>query len=119
IGGIYFVADSEITLPPEKGREVHDAGRRFLVLSGRETNNRQSWPLVIGCPISGSTSFRTEFDVLLGAGEFGTIKKCWVRVPALQPILKTDLGALSGTLDTERLNLVQARVFEYLGLAGA
>jgi hypothetical protein len=39
IGGLYLVADSKLTLPPEDEREIHDERRRFLVLSGSETNS--------------------------------------------------------------------------------
>jgi hypothetical protein len=74
-GGLYFVADEKVTLLPREDRQVHEERRRFVVLSG-DTNSDETWPLVLGCPVSGSTSFRTRFDVKLAAGEAGTTKKC-------------------------------------------
>ena len=54
-GGLYLVADSKLTLLPEQKRQVHDERRRFLVLSGAETNSDEKWPVVLGCPVSAST----------------------------------------------------------------
>ena len=118
IGGLYLVADQKITLLPREERQVHEERRRFLVLSG-DTNSEQEWPVVLGCPVSASTGFRTRFDVKLAAGEAGTTKKCWIRVPATQPLLKADLEDLTGTLHADRLQEVQARLLHYLGLIGA
>jgi mRNA-degrading endonuclease toxin of MazEF toxin-antitoxin module len=116
IGGLYLVADSKLTLPPEDKREIHDERRRFLVLSGSETNSELEWPTVLGCPVSASTHYKTRFDVKLASGEAGTTKKCWIRVPAAQPLLKTDLEDLTGTLTAGRLEEVQTRLLQYLGL---
>jgi mRNA-degrading endonuclease toxin of MazEF toxin-antitoxin module len=118
VGGLYMVADEKITLLPEEERQVHDERRRFLVLSGN-TNSEDGWPVVLGCPVSASTSFKTRFDVKLAAGEAGTTKKCWIRIPATQPLLKTALEDLTGTLKADRLQEVQARPLQYLGLVGA
>lgn len=118
VGGLYMVVDEKITLLPKEERQVHEERRRFVVLSG-ETNSDQEWPLVLGCPVSASTSFRTRFDVKLAAGEAGATKKCWIRIPATQPLLKTDLEDLTGTLKADRLQEVQARLLQYLGLIGA
>jgi mRNA-degrading endonuclease toxin of MazEF toxin-antitoxin module len=114
-GGVYLVRDERLTLLPEEERTLHNERRRFVVLSA-ETNSELGWPLVLGCPISGSTSHRTRFDVKLGAGEAGTTKRCWIRVPALQPLLKVDLEDLTGKLDESKLEELYARVVEYLGL---
>lgn len=116
IGGLYLVADSKLTLLPEGERQVHDERRRFLVLSGSETNSAAGWPVVFGCPVSASTQYRTRFDVKLASGEAGATKKCWIRVPAAQPLLKTDLEDLTGTLNAGRLQEVQTRLLQYLGL---
>ncbi|WIE69214.1 type II toxin-antitoxin system PemK/MazF family toxin [Curtobacterium sp. MCLR17_054] len=116
MGGIYLVKEDALTLPPEASRTKHAERRPFVVLSGAGTNSRIDWKTVLGCPISSSTSYRTEFDVKLAQGEFGATKKCWIRIPALQPILKTDLEDLTGTLDAARLEEAQARVLEFMGL---
>jgi mRNA-degrading endonuclease toxin of MazEF toxin-antitoxin module len=118
-GGIYFVTDSKLTLLPREDRQIHEERRRFVILSGSETNLDDSWPVILGCPISSSTSFKTRFDVKLAAGEAGTTKKCWIRIPAAQPLLKADLEDLTGKLDGERLQEVQARLLQYLGLITA
>jgi mRNA-degrading endonuclease toxin of MazEF toxin-antitoxin module len=116
IGGLYLVADSKLTLLPEEERQVHDERRRFVVLSGSETNSESAWPVVLGCPVSGSTRYRTRFDVRLAYGEAGVTKKCWIRVPSAQPLLKADLEDLTGTLADVRLQETQARLLQYLGL---
>lgn len=116
IGGLYLVADSKLTLLPEEERQVHDERRRFIVLSGSDTNSEPEWPLVLGCPVSASTRYKTPFDVKLAAGEAGATKKCWIRVPAAQPLLKKDLEDLTGTLSAIRLQEAQARLLQYLGL---
>src|ERR1035438_4955183 len=103
IGSLYLVNDSKLTLPPEQERQVHEERRRFLVLSSPETNSDPEWPVVLGCPVSASTNFKTRFDVKLAYGEAGASKKCWIRVPAVQPLLKTDLEDLTGTLTADRL----------------
>jgi len=118
IGGLYLVADSKLTLPPEEKRQIHNERRPFLVLSGSQTNSDAQWPVVLGCPVSASTLYKTRFDVKLAAHEAGTIKKCWIRVPAVQPLLKTDLEDLTGTLTQDRLEEVQGRLLTYLGLVG-
>lgn len=44
IGSLYLVADSKLRLLPEEQRDVHDERRRFLVLSGPETNSDRHGP---------------------------------------------------------------------------
>jgi mRNA-degrading endonuclease toxin of MazEF toxin-antitoxin module len=118
-GGLYLVADSKLTLLPEEKRKVHEERRRFLVLSGYKTNSDEEWPVVLGCPVSASTHYKTRFDVQLAYGEAGATKKCWIRIPANQPLLKEDLQDLTGSLSAVRLEEAQARLLEYLGLIGA
>jgi len=118
IGGLYLVADSKLILLPAGERQLHEERRRFLVLSRSETNSDEEWPFVLGCPVSASTRYRTRFDVKLAYGEANVTKKCWVRVPAAQPLLKVDLQDLTGTLSGVRLEEVQARLLDYLGLIG-
>jgi mRNA-degrading endonuclease toxin of MazEF toxin-antitoxin module len=54
--------------------------------------------------------------VRLAYGEAGVTKKCWIRVPSVQPLLKADLQDLTGTLADVRLQETQARLLQYLGL---
>lgn len=113
-GGIYFVADEHITFGDD--HDPHPDGRRFVVLSATTFNDEQDWRLVLGCPLSSSTTSRTRLCVKLGAGESGCVKKSWIRVPALQPIAKRRLGDLSGTLTPQKLLETQTRVAQYIGL---
>lgn len=116
VGGIYLVADSSLQLPPAAKRNVHAERRPFIVLSGPEWNRNDGWPLVLGCPLSSQTHWKTALCVKISAGEFGMDRKTWVRVPALQPLEKAQLEDRIGVLDGERLEIVQSRVVEYLGL---
>lgn len=118
VGGIYWVADDEMVLEKvdDEHREVHDERRLFVVLSGLDHNGDRSWPSVLGCPISGSTSKKTPLCVKLPAGAANVTKKCWVRIPALQPLLKDDLQDRIGVLEQGKLEEVQARVLQYMGL---
>jgi mRNA-degrading endonuclease toxin of MazEF toxin-antitoxin module len=116
IGGLYLVVDSRLKLLPEEERQVHEERRRFVVLTGSETNSEPDWPVVLGCPVSASTRYKTRFDVKLAYGEAGATKKCWIRVPAIQPLLREHLEDLTGTLSAGRLQETQARLLQYLGL---
>ena len=116
-GGVYLVQEKNIRLLPEEERVLHDARRPVVIVSGPETNGDHGWPFVLMCPISGSTSRRTRYDVQLASGQGGVSKKCWIRVPAVQPLLKTCLEDRSGTLDERLLSQVHARLVQYIGLA--
>ena len=94
---------------------MHDERRPFVVLSDSRFNSDLDWQVVIGCPASSSTQSRTELCVRLAAGEANVPKKCWIRVPALQPIPKAALQDLTGTLSEDKLNELEMRVLQYLG----
>ncbi|MDG4763624.1 type II toxin-antitoxin system PemK/MazF family toxin [Solwaraspora sp. WMMD406] len=109
-GGIYYVKDKAISLPPNDGRNYHDERRPVVVLSGPDTNSLAGWPTVLVAPISTSPKLKTQYCVKLGASEGGLPKKCWVRVVAVQPLLKSDLQDRLGVLSAERLEEIQARL---------
>ncbi|MCA4724832.1 type II toxin-antitoxin system PemK/MazF family toxin [Mycolicibacterium fortuitum] len=115
-GYIYQVEDKILRLPPEDKRQVHIERRPFLVFSGDVTNGDSTWPVVSGFPISSSTTYRTEFDVQLGAGDGNLSKKGWVRIHAVQPLLKTDLQDCTGKklADTQLLQ-IEAQLFRFIG----
>ena len=115
-GGVYYVKDSLISLPPNDDRQIHDERRPVVVLSGPNTNSLNGWRMILIAPISSSTQLKTSYCVKLLAGEGGLPKKCWVRVVAIQPLLKQDLGDRLGVLPASRLEEIQARLFQYLGL---
>jgi mRNA-degrading endonuclease toxin of MazEF toxin-antitoxin module len=114
VGGLYFVADHKIVLPPEEERMLHQERRRFVVLTSADTNRDPEWPTVLGAPLSASTRYRTRFDVKIAAAEAGTTKKCWIRIPAVQPLKKSDLEDLTGVLSEQRLWEARARLFHYI-----
>lgn len=111
-----MVADGVLSLDDGRRRNVHDERRPFVVLSGVDFNNDRDWLVVLGCPMSSSTTFRTDLCVRLNAGVANVSKKCWIRVPALQPIPKTALEDLTGTLPADKLKELEMRVLQYLGL---
>ncbi|MFC6083840.1 type II toxin-antitoxin system PemK/MazF family toxin [Sphaerisporangium aureirubrum] len=115
-GGVYLVRDKALRLLPEEERVVHDERRPVVVVTGHRSNGDPDWPFVLACPVSGSTSRRTRFDVQLAQGQGGAQKKCWIRVPAVQPLAKAVLEDRSGTLDEDLLTQVQARLAQYMGL---
>ncbi|WP_082801536.1 type II toxin-antitoxin system PemK/MazF family toxin [Herbidospora cretacea] len=117
-GGVYLVSDKALRLIPEEERVVHDERRPVVVVTGGESNSDSHWPFVLVCPISGSTSRRTRFDIQLARGQGGVVKKCWIRIPAVQPLMKSVLEDRSGALDEDLLTQVQARLAQYLGLLG-
>ena len=116
-GGVYLVADDAISLPPDSAREFHDERRPLVIVSGQESNDNTAWPLVLGCPMSSSTTHKTQFCVKFAAGEANCTKKTWIRVPAIQPLEKKALGDFTGPLPDEKLELLRARVLQYMGLA--
>jgi len=116
MGGVYLVRDASLRLIPQEERVVHDSRRPVVVVTGPSTNGEDDWKFVLVCPISGSTSRRTRYDVMLATGQGGVSKKCWVRIPAVQPLLKDQLEDRTGTLDERLLSQVQTRLAQYMGL---
>jgi mRNA-degrading endonuclease toxin of MazEF toxin-antitoxin module len=116
IGGVYYVADDIISLPPNDDRDIHEERRTVIVVTGPETNSDSDWDFVLIVPTSGSTSRRTPFCVKLAAGQGNLTKKCWARVPAVQPLLKSDLQDHCGVIPEQPLKEIQARLAEYMGL---
>jgi mRNA-degrading endonuclease toxin of MazEF toxin-antitoxin module len=114
-GGIYWVTDEDLSLPPNDNRKTHPR-RPVVVLTGPETNSFAGWRLVLVAPISSESTRKTQYCVRLSAGEGGVSSKCWVRVPAIQPLLKEQLGDMSGILSGQRLEEIHARLWQYLGL---
>lgn len=115
-GGVYYVVDDKLRLIPDEERQLHETRRPVLVVTGPTANSDIQWPFALVCPISGSTGRKTRYDVQLAAGQGGVTKKCWVRVPAVQPIMKTMLGDRLGTLEARVLSQVHARLAQYLGM---
>jgi mRNA-degrading endonuclease toxin of MazEF toxin-antitoxin module len=115
-GGIYLVKDDLLRLIPSEERQVHITRRPLVVVSGPETNSDLSWPFVLACPLSTSTTRRTRFDVELAAGQGNLTKKTWVRIPAVQPFMKRDLQDHSGILEARLIEQIHTRLVQYMGL---
>ena len=113
-GGVYYVADDKLALPPESKRTRHEERRPFVVISGQTQNSDSRWPLVLGCPISSSTTQRTRFCIKLSQGEANLSKKSWIRVPAIQPLDKGDLGDFLGTLPEITAENLMASILKYM-----
>lgn len=88
----------------------------MIVVSADITNDDPKWPNALVVPMSSSTSFKTRFCVLIPAGMGNSSKKSWARVTAVQPLAKTDIGDFMGNLPAQQLDVVFARMLEYVGL---
>ena len=120
VGDVFLVADRLLNLPPEGGRKVYPdtQPRPFVVLSFLNGPD-PDLPTVLGCPISSETTRWTPLCVKLGAGEAGLNRRSWIRIPALQPVAKTDLppSKMLGRLPQAKLEVAQKRILVYLGLS--
>ncbi|GAA1431360.1 hypothetical protein GCM10009616_18270 [Microlunatus lacustris] len=114
-GGVYWVRDESISLPPNDVRNMHPR-RPVVVISGPNTNSDPNWATVLIMPTSTATTHRTRFCVKLPAGCGNLDKKTWARVPAAQPLLKTDLQDQLGILPADKLEEIQGRLLDYMGL---
>jgi mRNA-degrading endonuclease toxin of MazEF toxin-antitoxin module len=115
LGGIYWVTDAEISLPPEANRKEHSR-RQVVVVSGNPSNTNPDWPVVLIMPISSETSRNTPHCVKLAYGESNMSKKCWIRTALVQPVEKTVLQDFVGELRPERLEELLSRLFGYMGV---
>lgn len=86
------------------------------MVSGGTTNCEPEWEFVLVCPLSSSSTRKTRFDVQLAAGQGNVTKKTWVRIPAVQPLMKRHLEDYSGTLDGRLLSQIHARLAQYMGM---
>jgi len=114
-GGIYWVNDRALTMPPNDDRKTYPR-RPVVVLTGPDTNSLTGWPFVLVAPISSESKRKTMYCVKVSAGEGNVATKCWIRIPAIQPLLKSQLGDMTGILPAPRLEEAHARLWQYLGL---
>lgn len=114
-GGVYWVADNRLTLPPNDERTVKPK-RPVIVVSGDETNENPDWPIVLVVPISTSPTLRTPFCLKLGAGVGNLPAKCWARVVAVQPLAKDDIQDFLGNIPSDMAAILDENLLAYLGL---
>ncbi|MFI6510174.1 type II toxin-antitoxin system PemK/MazF family toxin [Streptosporangium sp. NPDC050855] len=113
-GGVYWVSDGSLRLPPEDKREIKPK-RPIIVVSGDGTNGDDNWPTALVIPISTSTTSKTEFCLLLGASVANLPRKGWARVVAVQPLAKTDIQDFMGMLPAQMVTLLEENLFTYMG----
>ncbi|XKK40107.1 type II toxin-antitoxin system PemK/MazF family toxin [Nocardiopsis sp. ARC36] len=113
-GGIYWVPDRLLALPPDYDREPHPQ-RTVVVISGDAENENDEWPIVLVAPCSSQSSRKTRYCVRLGHGVGNVQKKCWIRVAAAQPMAKDHIGDLVGHVPAPLLEDVYANLAEYTG----
>ena len=116
LGGIYLVADEPLVMPPHARRTIHTTRRPVVVLSGDNSNSDPDWEFVLVAPLSTTPHFKTKFCVAIPKGEGNVSKDTWVRVPAVQPIMKDDLQDQSGVLLAPRIEQIQASLLVYAGI---
>ncbi|MFJ6427530.1 type II toxin-antitoxin system PemK/MazF family toxin [Microbacterium maritypicum] len=114
LGGLYWVPDSAVSLPPRtlKERTLHPK-RPFLVISNDEVNTAEEWPIVLGFPLTTSHDFATSFCVKLERGVCPLPEECWVQVPLLQPLAKTKLVEYVGPLAANFVEEVKLKLVTY------
>lgn len=83
-GQIFWVRDEIVRLPPDDQRSIHDS-RTVLVLSSNQWNSQPDCPSVLVYPVS-SGAQATSFDVRLGAGLGGLMKRSWARTALVQTL---------------------------------
>lgn len=114
LGGLYWVPDSAVSLPPQtlKERNLHPR-RPFLVISNDTVNTDDGWPVVLGFPLTTSHEFATSFCVSLAKGVCSLPQQCWVQVPLLQPLAKSKLLEYAGPLPANLVEEVKLRLVTY------
>ncbi|WP_182899420.1 type II toxin-antitoxin system PemK/MazF family toxin [Microbispora sp. H10830] len=114
-GGVYYVSDRSLTMPPNDQRNLHPR-RPVVVLSGDAKNQQSDWDLIYVAPLSTATTLKTEYCVKLAQGTANLPGKCWVRTVCAQPFLKEELGDYLGQLPPQLVALIEDNLFAYLGL---
>lgn len=114
-GGVYWVSDSCLTLPPNDARDIKPK-RPVIVVSGDETNENPGWPIVLVVPVSTSPNLKTEFCLQLGAGTGNLPRKGWARVVAVQPLTKDEIQDMMGILPSAMVAILEENLFAYMDL---
>src|SRR5665647_2217150 len=112
-GGVYYIADKDLVLPPEEERKLHPM-RPVLVVSSPVSIHDGSWRFVAVVPLSSEPQRATRFCVAIKKGEGNLDRDTFARVPAVQPLMKDALGRYLGTLPPNRLEEVRANLATYL-----
>lgn len=114
-GSVHLIADNLLTMLPTAQKIDHPT-RPVVIISRDDLNIDAGWPFVIAIPISTSTKFRTPHCVAINAGNGNLPRKCWARTGMMQPLEKQSIGQMLGKLTEDRLQEIELRVAEYLGL---
>ncbi len=116
-GGVYWVRDTRLTLPPEPEREIKSK-RPVIVVSGDDHNEDADWPIALVVPISTSPKYATEFCQKLAARTANLPQAGWARVVAVQPVAKSEFLDYIGTVPSTTMALLTDNLFAYMGLVG-
>ena len=116
-GGVYWVDDARVTMPPWLPARRLKTPRPVIVVSGSTFNFDDSWQFVLVVPTSTEPEMVSRFCVDLRPAESGMSRQTWARVPAIQPLEKTDLLDRCGLLQPMLMRAVIAQLVRYLELA--
>jgi mRNA-degrading endonuclease toxin of MazEF toxin-antitoxin module len=112
---IYEVPDGVIRLPPENDRQKHRV-RFVVVMSEQKVCHSDAWPIVSCCPLSSSTRYDTEYDVVIPKGIVtGEDKETTARVHMIQPIEKAHLTNRVNTLPVDLFDAIIANLAAHFG----
>lgn len=114
-GGVYWVLDSSIQLPPESVRTVKRR-RPVIVISGDATNEAAAWPIALVIPVSTSPAFATDFCLKIGKGVANLPEPGWARVVAIQPLAKGEIGDYVGHLPSAMMAILVENLLSYADL---
>lgn len=90
--------------------------RFVVVMSEQPVCHSDAWPIVSCCPLSSSTKYDTEYDVVIPKGIVtGENKDTIARVHMIQPIEKAHLNNRVNTLDVALFDQIVANLAAHFG----
>jgi mRNA-degrading endonuclease toxin of MazEF toxin-antitoxin module len=118
-GGIYWVPKKLIRFAGGKGAASPPERRLAIVVSGDQHNDVAAIETVLLCPISKREAEKTPLCVQIGPPEPGLRLLSWVRIAAVQSLMKSDFiigSEYLGAASSSQLLAVQSALVDYMGL---
>lgn len=85
-------------------------------MSEQQVCHSSAWPIVSCCPLSSSTKYDTEYDVIIPKGIVtGEDKETYARVHMIQPIEKHHLSNRVSTLPINLFDEIVANLAAHFG----
>lgn len=109
-GGVYYTSDKPLRLPPWIPARTPHEQRPVVVVNGMTIGQDVSWPFALVIPTSTEPEKVTRFCVRIDS------HRTWARVPAVQPLMKADLGDRLGLVTPDELLELRSRLVQYLEL---